>query len=114
MAANFNAPKIRKLAVSENMKVGNGGTAPSGDEEIAVAAENDAVGVVIGGKALYDLARRYLYNREVIADILCHINELAVRWDRDASRIAGTHAVGRLRLGQLQFVRERRRAIFPL
>ena len=75
MAANFNAPKIREPAVSENMKVGDGGAAPGGDEEMAVAAEDDAVGVVIGGKALNDLARLWVYNREAIAYVLRHINE---------------------------------------
>src|SRR5215469_3503925 len=106
MAANFNTPKIGKLAVSENMKVGEGGAAPRGDEKMVVAAENYAVGVVIGGKTLHDLAPRGIYNRKAIANVLRHINELAVRCDRDASRITRARAVGRLRLGQLQFIRE--------
>src|SRR6516162_6817298 len=113
MAANFNAPKIRKPAVSENMKVGDGGAAPGGDEDMAVAAEDDAVGVVIGGKALNDLARRWVYNREAIANILRHINELTARCNRNAAGIARARAVGRLHFGQLQFICEHRLAIFP-
>src|SRR6516165_9642921 len=113
MAANFNAPKIREPAVSENMKVGDGGGAPGGDVEMAVAAEDDAVGVVIGGKALNDLARLWVYNREPIAYIFRHINELAARCNRNAAGIACARAVGRLHLGQLQFTREGRLAIFP-
>src|SRR6516162_9718599 len=101
MAANFNAPKIRKPAVSENMKVGDGGAAPGGDENMAVVTEDDAVGVVIGGKALNDLARRWVYNREAIANVLRHINELAARCNGNAAGIARARAVGRLHLGQL-------------
>src|SRR6516165_4674070 len=113
MAANFNAPKIRKLAVSENLKVGNAGIAPGGDEDMAVAAEDDAVGVVTGVKALNDLARHWVYNREAIGNVLRHINELAARCNRNAARIARARAVGRLHLGQLQFICEYRPAIFP-
>src|SRR6516165_6527169 len=113
MAANFNAPKISEPAASENMKVGNGGIAPGGDEDMAVAAEDDAVGVVTGGKALNDLARRWVYNREAIGNVLRHINELAARCNCNAARIARACAVGRFHLGQLQFIREHRLAIFP-
>src|SRR6516225_10949963 len=113
MAANFNAPKISEPAASENMKVGDGGAAPGGDEEMAVAAEDDAVGVVTGGKALNDLARLWVSHREAIAYVLRHINELAARCNRNAAGIARARAVGRLHLGQFQFTRERRLAIFP-
>src|SRR6516162_3460131 len=112
MAANFNAPKISEPTVSENMKVGDGGATPGGDEEMA-AAEDDAVGVVIGGKALNDLACLWVYNREAIAYVLRHINELAARCNRNAAGIARARVVGRLHLGQFQFTRERRLAIFP-
>ncbi len=99
MAANFNAPEIGKLAVRENTKIGDGGAAPRGYEDMVVAAENDTVGISVGGKALHDLSRHYVHNCKAIADVLRHINELAIGCDEEASWIAGARPVGRLRLG---------------
>src|SRR5579863_8612909 len=99
MAANFDAPEIGKLAVKENTKVRDGATGPRRHEDVAVAAENDAVGILVGGKALHDLSRHYIYDCKAIADVLSHVNELATRCDCDASRIARARTVGCLRLG---------------
>src|SRR5271155_3992984 len=99
MAANFNAPEISKLAIRQNTKIGDGGAAPGRHEDMIVAAENDTVGILVGGKALHDLSRHCVYNCKAIADVLRHINELAIRCDCDASRITRARTVRRLRLG---------------
>src|SRR5215813_2328077 len=80
---------------------------------MTVVAENYAVRVVIGGKALHNLTRSRVYHREAIADVLRHINELAARCDSDPGRIAGARALSGLRLSQFQFFGECRRPIFP-
>ena len=99
MAANFDAPEIGKLAVRENTKIGDSAAAPGRYEDMVAAAENDTVGILVGGKALHDLSRHYIYDCKAIADVLSHVNELATRCDCDASRIARAPTVGRLRLG---------------
>src|ERR1043166_2819362 len=81
---------------------------------MTVGADNDAIGVVIGGKSLYDLARRGVYDSKAIANVLCHVNKLAVRRDCKARRIAGAHTVSSLCCGQFEFIRECGCAILPL
>src|SRR5215472_2301717 len=80
---------------------------------MAVGAENNAIGVVIGGKALHDLARRGVYDRKAITHVLRHVNELSVWRHRHARRIARTRAVSSLGLSQLECFGESRCATFP-
>src|SRR5581483_812502 len=113
MPANFNAPTVSKLAISQHMKVQNGGPAPSGNEKVISITENDAIRIVIGGETLYYLSGRCIYDCKSIRNVLRHINELAVRCDCDARRIARACIIGRLRLSECEFLRYRRAAIFP-
>ncbi len=60
-----------------------------------------------------DLARRGIHNGEVIADILCHVDELSVGRYGDARGIAGACAVRSLCLRQHELVLERRCTVLP-
>ena len=113
MPANLDPAEIRERSVRQNAELRHRAAAPRRHKYLTVCRERDAIGIMIGGKPLRDLARRGVHHREPIADILGDINEFSVGRERQSRRIACARAVLRLCLCQFELVLERGRAVFP-
>src|SRR6266699_4895647 len=100
MTADFDTTNVRHRAVGEDAELREGRAAPGRDEELPIRRKRDAIRIMVGGDALRDLACRGIHNGELIADILCHVDELSVGRYDDARGIAGAGAVRSLCLRQ--------------
>src|SRR5438045_9608948 len=92
MTADFDTTNVRQRAIREDAELREGRAAPGRDEESPIGRKRDAIRIMVGGDALLDVARRGIHNGEVIADILCHVDELSVGRYGDARGIAGARS----------------------